>query len=52
MGQGTETFAFFDLPEALASAIQHGFALLIGVTVLLPPAAMLRAIVQEEAQRS
>jgi hypothetical protein len=35
--------------KALGSAIIHGFALLIGVTLLLPPATMLRAIVQEEA---
>ncbi|CAL1160984.1 unnamed protein product [Cladocopium goreaui] len=34
--------------KALGSAIIHGFALLIGVTLLLPPATMLRAIVQEE----
>ena len=36
--------------KALGSAIIHGFALLIGVTLLLPPATMLRAIVQEEAR--
>ncbi|CAK9064462.1 unnamed protein product [Durusdinium trenchii] len=34
--------------KALGSAIIHGFALLMGVTLLLPPASMLRAIVQEE----
>lgn len=34
--------------KALGSAIMHGFALLMGVTLLLPPATMLRAIVQEE----
>ena len=34
--------------KALGSAIIHGFALLMGVTLLLPPATMLRAIVQEE----
>ena len=34
--------------KALGNAIIHGFALLMGVTLLLPPATILRAIVQEE----
>ncbi|CAL1154275.1 unnamed protein product, partial [Cladocopium goreaui] len=34
--------------KALGNAIIHGFALLMGVTLLLPPATILRALVQEE----
>jgi len=34
--------------KALGSAMMHGFALLMGVTLLLPPATILRAIVQME----
>ena len=34
--------------KALGFAMIHGFALLMGVTLLLPPAPMLRALVEEE----
>ena len=34
--------------KALGFAMVHGFALLMGVTLLLPPAPMLRALVEEE----
>jgi hypothetical protein len=36
--------------KALGSAMMHGFALLMGVTLLLPPATILRAIVQMEVE--